>query len=263
MMMKMCVLDKQKKIRANAEGKDRITLVYTPSYKRGDTVVFRCRRSGWYHLCLDDGLPSAMVYVEKEASFPIPFGEKRICYPPRAFKGRRHLITAFPATEEEVYRYRNLALNPLDHHGDTGMFPHAEANVETRGEAVFAAHNAIDGIYANRRHHSYPYQSWGINKDPNASCTIDFGCMVELDKIALTLRADFPHDSYWTQATVAFSDGSEEVFSLQKSAETQWFAIEKRRVNKIVLKNLIKAENFSPFPALTQIEAWGRVVSDK
>ena len=43
------------------------------------------------------------------------------------------------------------------------------ANVETRGEAVFAARNAIDGIYENDAHGIWPYQSWGINRDPNAA----------------------------------------------------------------------------------------------
>ena len=37
----------------------------------------------------------------------------------------------------------------------------------------------------------------------------------------LTLRADFPHDSYWTQATVAFDDGSREVLQLTKTAAPQ------------------------------------------
>ena len=47
------------------------------------------------------------------------------------------------------------------------------ANVETRGEAVFAARNAIDGIYENDAHGIWPYQSWGINRDPNAALTLD------------------------------------------------------------------------------------------
>ena len=68
--------------------------------------------------------------------------------------------------------------------------------METRGEAVFAARNAVDGIYENGAHGSWPYQSWGINRDPNAALTIDFGRAVTVDEIHLTLRADFPHDSW-------------------------------------------------------------------
>ena len=33
---------------------------------------------------------------------------------------------------------------------------------------MFAARNAIDGIFENSAHGEYPYQSWGINRDPNA-----------------------------------------------------------------------------------------------
>ena len=144
-----------------------------------------------------------------------------------------------------------------DEHGDTGFFPHAHANVETRGEAVFAARNAIDGVYENDAHGIWPYQSWGINRDPNAALTLDFGRPVTIDELRLTLRADFPHDAWWTQATVEFDNGSREVLELKKSAAPQCFAIAPRTVKSLKLFELIKADDPSPFPALTQIEAWG------
>ena len=129
--------------------------------------------------------------------------------------------------------------------------------METRGEAVFAARNAIDGLYENDAHGTWPYQSWGINRDPNAALTLDFGRTVLLDELRLTLRADFPHDSWWTQATVEFDDGSREVLDLQKTAAPQIFSIESRTVKSLKLFELKKADDPSPFPALTQIEAWG------
>lgn len=143
------------------------------------------------------------------------------------------------------------------------MFPYAVANVETRNEALFAARNAIDGIFANEKHYPFPYQSWGINKKPDAELTIQFGVPVNLDSLALTLRADYPHDSYWTQATVEFSDGSSEVVSLQKSTQPQAFAMEKASITWLALKNLIKHQDDSPFPALTQIEAWGKIAQEE
>ena len=76
-------------------------------------------------------------------------------------------------------------------------------------------------------------------------------------QLRLTLRADFPHDAWWTQATVEFDDGSREVLELKKSAAPQCFAIAPRTVKSLKLFELIKAEDPSPFPALTQIEAWG------
>ena len=129
--------------------------------------------------------------------------------------------------------------------------------METRGEAVFAARNAVDGIYENDAHGTWPYQSWGINRDPNAALTIEFGRSVTVDELRLTLRADFPHDSYWTQATVAFDDGSREVLQLTKTAAPQVFALAPRTVQSLKLFELKKADDASPFPALTQIEVWG------
>ena len=48
---------------------------------------------------------------------------------------------------------------------------------------MFAARNAIDGIFENSAHGEYPYQSWGINRDPNAALTLDFGREVLLDSL--------------------------------------------------------------------------------
>lgn len=48
--------------------------------------------------------------------------------------------------------------------------------------------------------------------------------------------------------------------NLQKLAGGQTISFEKRTVTWVEVKNLIKAETESPFPALTQIEVYGRVV---
>ena len=76
----------------------------------------------------------------------------------------------------------------------------------------------------------------------------------------ITERADFPHDNYWVKATVEFSDGSRLDIPLVKSAKPQSVAFEPKRVRSLVLKDLIQAEGTSPFPALTQIEAFGTEV---
>lgn len=259
--MKIEVKDKNDVTVSAAEGKERVMLVYEKQYCQGDRVVFSCDAPGWHELCLEDTMPVTLVYVRDRAVFTIPFGDmNRVPYSPRAFEGTQHLLMATLASPAKVASRRNLALNPLDQHGETGMWPHAVANVETRGEALFAARNAIDGIYANSNHYPYPYQSWGINRNPEAELKIDFGVDVTLDEIVLTLRADYPHDSHWTRATVEFDDGSREVLKLEKSAEPQHFPIAARTVKSLVLKELIKAEDESPFPALTQIEAWGTLV---
>mgnify|MGYP000935705680 CR=1 FL=1 len=179
--------------------------------------------------------------------------------------GQRHLSLStcgivpkiYDLAKENLQMRHCLSYNPYDEHGEHGFFPHAAANVETRGEAVFAARNAIDGIFENTAHGAYPYQSWGINRDPNAQLTIDFGRKVTADEVRLTLRADFPHDNYWETAVLAFDDGSEEMLSLRKTGETQVFTLQPRTICKVTLRKLRMAEGESPFPALTQIELYG------
>lgn len=236
-----------------------VSLVYRAAYRPGDFVVLEVGTPGQYVLVQwEDTLPPALLYVTgREVTFPIPFGEQASTYSPKAFAGDCHIVRARAATAQEISARRNLAFNPYDRHGDTQIYPHASANVETRGEAVFAARNAVDGVYENDSHGVWPYQSWGINRDPEAALTLDFGRPVTLDEVRLTLRADFPHDSWWTRATVRFSDGSAEVLDLQKTGEPQSFAITPRTVTSLVLCELKKADDPSPFPALTQIEAWG------
>ena len=258
-LLKLKMLDTDGNTLLTAPGAGQVSLVYMNAYKPGDRVSLEIGTPGQYVVIqFEDTMAPALVYVVKrEINFHIPFGEQAITYSPKSFAGACHIIRARFATPEEIAARRNLAYNPYDEHGDTGFFPHAHANVETRGEAVFAARNAIDGIYENDAHGIWPYQSWGINRDPNAALTLDFGRPVTIDELRLTLCADFPHDAWWTQATVEFDDGSREVLELKKSAAPQCFAIAPRTVKSLKLFELIKAEDPSPFPALTQIEAWG------
>lgn len=257
--IKLKILDEAGHTLMTCDADTAVSLVYTNEYHPGDRVALEIDHPGQYCVIqFEDTMPEALVYVVKrEINFHIPFGEQAITYSPKSFAGSRHVIRARLALPEEIAARRNLAFNCYDEHGDTGFYPHASANVETRGEAVFAARNAIDGIFENSAHGEYPYQSWGINRDPNAALTLDFGRTVLLDELRLTLRADFPHDSWWTQATVEFDDGSREVLDLQKTAASQTFAIEPRTVKSLKLFELKKADDPSPFPALTQIEAWG------
>lgn len=104
----------------------------------------------------------------------------------------------------EIGAYRNLALNVNDQHGNEVCYPRASANVETRGESVFAAMNAIDGVTENRSHGAWPYASWGINRQDDARIRLDFGRPVEVDTIVLYTRADFPHDNWWVDGKITF-----------------------------------------------------------
>lgn len=245
-------------VKARASGVDRALLVYTKPYEAGDAICLEADQPGYVTARLEDSMAEVFGYLAGPYRLLVPFGEKRACYSPKSFTGDIHLLQVRAAGKEAIAARRNCCLNPLDSHENTGLFPHAYANVETRGESVFAARNAIDGCYANASHGVWPYQSWGINCRDDAELTVDFGRPVTLDSLGFTIRADFPHDNWWKQVTVFFSDGTETVLSLVKTEQPQLFAIAERTVTWIRLGQLRKDENDpSPFPALTQLEAWG------
>lgn len=258
-IIKLKILDQSGRTLATSPAGENVALVYTSHYQPGDWVALE--GDGLALFCeiqMEDSMPPALVYLpDGNLQFPIPPEDNRSNYSPKSFTGSVHLLRARVVEKAELIQRRNLALNPYDSHTAKGIYPHAQANVETRNEAVFAARNAIDGIFANWSHGEWPYQSWGINRDPNAELRLDFGRSVLADEIRLTLRADFPHDSWWEEATVEFSDGSREVFHLEKTGEPQHFPIEPRKIEWLMLKELKKAPDQSPFPALTQIEVWG------
>ncbi|WP_342757597.1 DUF7402 domain-containing protein [Kineothrix sedimenti] len=255
------VLDKKGKTICVSSGEDYVSLVCTAEYTEGDRIVLETPEKNIHvMLQVDDAMGPAFVYITDNVSYQIPFGEKRICYSPKVFYGSRHYLYARIVREDEIKAYRNLALNVCDQHGETNCYPHAQANVETRGESVFAARNAIDGVCENRSHGEWPYESWGINMREDAQMSVDFGHEVETDKIVLYTRSDFPHDNWWKQVTLTFSDGTSIKWDLEKSSLPHILEFEKKRVTWVRLGNLIKADDPSPFPALSQIEVYGTIV---
>ena len=247
-------------------GEDFVHLVYEHEYRVGDRIVFSVSKSNCFFIIqFDTVLNPAFVYMKGPVfTYEIPFGEKKFSYDPKTFSGTLHLLKARVAYEEEIDAYKNLALNDHDTHTNDVCFPHAKANIETRGESVFAARNAINGNCENRSHGKWPYESWGINRDPQALLTLDFGRNIYTDKIILICRADFPHDNYWKQIEIGFSDGSVQVFSLKKSAAPHVLKIVPKKTTYITLGKLLKDETLdSPFPALTQIEVYGREADTK
>ncbi|MGM0123967.1 hypothetical protein IGI37_001341 [Enterococcus sp. AZ194] len=214
---------------------------------------------GFYVLQLDEALPESLIYLTEETyRYEVILEEElRHAYSPKLFSGERHYLTARRASVEEIRRKKNLALNPHDQKSVTNAFPHAFANVETRNDSTFFARNAIDGMVANTNHGSYPFQSWGINQQQDAEITVDFGREVLVEEIVLVLRGDYPHDSYWTQVTVEFSDSTVRVIYPTNVIERQRFLIEPKKTRWIKLKNLVKNVDESPFPALTELEVYG------
>ncbi|MDD6572194.1 MAG: hypothetical protein PUF12_07425 [Thermoflexaceae bacterium] len=257
-MLSLKVINKQDQTKCVASGEEEVIMVYASEYQEGDRICLETGEKN-IHLWLqvDDALGASLVYVTDNVSFYIPFGEKKVSYSPKAFWGGRHYLSVRRAREDEIRAYRNLALNVCDQHGETNCYPHAHANVETRGESVFAARNAIDGVLANLAHGEWPYESWGINRQDDAQMTVEFGREVLIDKIVLYTRADFPHDNWWKQVRFVFSDESSMTCDLKKSQKPHVITMEPRRVTSVTLCDLIKSEEESPFPALTQMEVYG------
>ncbi len=248
--------------KAESKGDTDVVLAWDGEYRKGDIIEFSgIEPDKYYVVKVDSAVDEALVLIKQETVlFTVPFYEKKTSYNPLAFFGNRHVVRIRRAEEYEVLAYRNLALNPFDQHEVSGVYPHASANVETRGEAVFAARNAIDGCICTLSHGEWPYESWGINRQEDAEFTLDFGRKVDFDKIVLYTRADFPHDNWWTSAIFTFSDGSSEKVSMDKKVqEPHVFNISRKGIEWIKLGNLIKADDPSPFPALTQIEVYGKI----
>lgn len=260
--LNISVLNERGEVKCQIAGEDNIIMVYQGEYECGDKIVFTTDHlPNFYVIRVDGAIDEAYVYLTKERiEYIIPFNEDKISYNPSSFTGERHYITMRIAKEQENGNYCNLAKNVMDQHEDQGCYPHVYANAETKGQiaALFAARNVIDGILANTCHWPWPFQSWGIDQRDDAEITVEFGRPVDIDKLWLYTRADFPHDSWWKQAVVTFSDGSLETLSMQKSVKPHVFSIKREKITWLRLGKLIRGDNSSPFPALTQIEVYGR-----
>ena len=156
--------------------------------------------------------------------------------------------------------YRNVALNPKAAQGEATSYPHASSNSEYNDLPQFAARSAIDGQTDNQGH-GKRFPSWGPDKRTDLWWQVDFGREVTIDKVALYIRADFPHDTHWHSATLEFSDGSRERIHLQKTAEKQEFAIKQRTVSSMRIVELVQNEPLG-WAALTEVEVWGRDAED-
>ncbi len=263
-MMKIEIKDESNSTISEISGEEEISLIYTKKYKDGDKICFTKSSVDKYLVInIDNELSEALIYVPGNTlEFCIPFGDDSIPYSLSVFKDNTHTINMRIATEEEVYCYRNLAVNVMDQRGDTTYYPHATANVETRNEAVFAARNTIDGQTNNQGHGVWPYESWGTGQRDDAELIVDFGREVEVDKIALYLRADFPHDTYWSNLTIVFSDGAQMDVDMIKTTEAQYIEFDKKRVNWIKLMNFKMADEPAEFAALTEIQVYGTDIKE-
>ena len=166
-----------------------------------------------------------------------------------------------PPARARANEYRNVALNPDDVQGRAVSFPHASSNSEYRNLSAFAARCAIDGKTANRGHGGR-FPSWGPDRRKDLWWQVEFPRAVEIDKIVLYIRADFPHDRHWHSATIEFSDGHRKKIAIRKTHEPQTFSFAKRTVTRLRLVDLVQDEPLG-WCALTEVQVWGRQATER
>ena len=239
-MLVLKITDSKGNIKLTQKGSN-IHFVYNEIWEVGDKIKVLLDGCNFVSIQLDDTLQESIIYVpSKSFEFEIPNeAVQAACYNPRAFKGDKHNISVREVEDEEIYGYRNLALNSHDRRGKVNGFPHASANFVTREEPCFYERNAIDGDCDNQGHGGYPYHSWAGGARNDLEFTLDFGRDVEIDKIVLYLRADFvkdykgePHDSYWKSIDIEFSDG--EIIQGNFVLDRNTFPSQANREGKIV-----------------------------
>jgi len=152
--------------------------------------------------------------------------------------------------------YRNVALNPSDVQGEARRYPHASSNSEYKGMPCFAARCAIDGVTANKGH-GKRFPSWGPDKRTDLWWKVEFGRPVEIDKVVLYIRADFPHDTHWHSATIEFSDGTREKVAIAGTAAPQTFAFTKRTATWLKFTDLVQDRPLG-WCGFTEVQVWGR-----
>ena len=278
-MLTLSVISASGELRAQWRGAD-IKAELQGGLSSGDKVKILLDGCDFVAVQLDPTMAESIVWVPRHSfEFTVPTElQLKKGYHPDAFSGEVQLLRCREPEDEEIYAYRNLALNAHDLHGKVRHFPHATANFVTRSDPAFYERNAIDGVTSNQGHGNYPYHSWSGGAREDLVYTLDFGREVELDRLVFYLRADFkhdaitgiPHDSYWKSIDITFSDGEtiRGEFTLDNSdlnpANSRGIEVtfEKKITKTIRLSNFEQATEVLSFAALSQIEAFGTIIKE-
>lgn len=258
-MIRIAVYDKDGNCIAESKGDKQVHLLVNREYRAGDCIVLDSDERQFMSVKLEACIEKTLVYSSGGSfRFFIPFGEERMPYPQGAFEGALHILEAMQVLPSELTGNRDLSTNPLDIRGETTLFPHCTASVETRDESIFAARNTIDGLQETNGHGSWPYTSWGDNEDPDAEIEINFGRNVIVDRVVINLRSDFPHDNYWKQLDIVLRVDKVLTVGMKKTGEDQCFDAGGVITDRVKLCRLRKDETDpSPFPALTHWQVFG------
>ena len=262
------LLGENNEVKFKAWGED-IDERYTGEYEPGDKFKIEVDYSRFLKLQLDPTLAESIVYLPDGVfEFAIPFDyERRCCYSPEAFLGDSHRIRVSEPSDAEIYGDRLISLNSHDRHKIAKYFPHAVANFVTREDPSFFERNAIDGVIDNTSHGGYPYHSWGGGLREDLEYEVHFGMNTEVSRVVLYLRADFPHDTYWKEAELEFSDGTRVHTDLIGTAEGQIVELETPVLTEYVKLTGFKQQRLEDgslsFAALTQIEIYGKYIKEE
>ena len=242
-----------------------IDVCYNATYQPGDKIRIELLDGDFLKLQLDKTLAESIVYVpDRIFEFEIPSErELKACYAPGAFSGDSHRIRCSEPTEAEIYGEREISLNSHDRHKIPKYFPHATANFVTRENPCFFERNAIDGVTENEGHGNYPYHSWGGGLREDLEFSVLFGCEVEVNSATIYIRADFPHDTYWKEAVLEFSDGSSVPISLDGIKDGQKFEFSPRKTEFVKLTGFCQmrlADGSLSFAALSEIQINGKYI---
>ena len=232
---------------------DKLAILLVDEFSPGDKLCFKADKSKFLWIRVSSYIPEQLIYMPSGYfEFFIPNGQLLRGHDAKHFSGKQ-IVSARFASEKDIKKYRNLALNRLDvpyasemnksdsplhslsdasiavENGEVMGYPHAYANRVTRNDGEFYARNSIDGMAVENTHGFYPFHSWSGGKYEDLSYTVYFGRKVTVDKVVLSLRSDYriidglEHDTYWKEAVIEFSDGEEITINPVKSGKKQEF----------------------------------------
>lgn len=241
-----------------------IDFIYQAQYDEGDKIIVNKKDTDHIAMQLDEYIAESIIYSgTNQIVFEVPFGELRRGYDKNAFSGDEHRIRVYEPNEDVKYGFRNISLNSHDKRGQMKYYPHAYANLVTREDVCFFERNAIDGVRDNEGHGDYPYHSWAGGAREDLEYYIDFGAEVEVKKLVFYLRADFPHDTYWKNIDVEFSDGNKVTAEFDGIKDGQELILPEKVKTKIVHLTNFKQVSFPlSWAALSQIEVYGRYIKE-
>lgn len=267
----MIIIIYLKLIRANGDVKFKahgieIDEHFHGEYEPGDRFRLDLVDTEYIKVALDPTLAESVMYIpDGSFEFAIPFDyERKSCYHPDAFGGDDHRIRVSEPDEAEIYSERLISLNSHDRHLMPKYYPHAVANFVTREDPCFFERNAIDGVLDNSNHGQFPYHSWGGGLREDLEYEVRFGTEVSVSRVVIFLRADFPHDTFWKEMDIEFSDGTSVHADFEGIAEGQIVELKEPKTTSYVKLTGFKQQRLEDgslsFAALSQIEIYGHYI---